>query len=120
MFSQLYVDTPCETVIVTVTNARCCAQVLTTFTSDSRDVVDVRRSEASLKAQVEELQGRLEVWHDILYMLLCYFVIFHVSFMCALFCFYFYIQAFNCGMRNHARAAPLVAVLRAHPAPITA
>jgi hypothetical protein len=36
-------------------------QVLTTFTSDARDLLEVRRSEASLKSRVAELSSRLKV-----------------------------------------------------------
>jgi hypothetical protein len=36
-------------------------QVLTTFTSDARDLLEVRRSEASLKGRVAELSSRLKV-----------------------------------------------------------
>jgi hypothetical protein len=41
---------------------RCCVlQVLTTFTSDARDLLEVRRSEASLKGRVAKLSSRLKV-----------------------------------------------------------
>jgi hypothetical protein len=36
-------------------------QVLTTVVSDARDLLEVRRSEASLKAQLAEAQAKLKV-----------------------------------------------------------
>lgn len=36
-------------------------QVLTTFTSDRRDLLEVRRSEAELKTTVAELSSKLNV-----------------------------------------------------------
>lgn len=37
------------------------SQVLTTFTSDAREQVEVRRSEAALKAQVRDINNKLKV-----------------------------------------------------------
>lgn len=38
-------------------------QVLTLFTCDARDVVEVRHSEAKLKSRVADLQHQLQVWY---------------------------------------------------------
>lgn len=36
-------------------------QVLTTVTSDARDIVEIRRSEAALKAKLQEAEAKLKV-----------------------------------------------------------